>query len=276
MDKLPITVVIPAKNEARNLPHCMAGLDRFAEIWVVDSASSDDTLAIAKQGGAKTIAFDWKGGFPKKRNWVLMNEKFNTPWVLFLDADERVTPEFVAEAALAVQADDVDGYWLNYTTHFMGGILRHGVPQRKLAMFRVGAGLYERIEDPGWSHLDMEVHEHPEITGKVGEIKARIDHQDFRGIDHFVGRHNAYASWEANRLREMSAVGSDQWEKLTRRQKFKYRALRHWWFAPTYFFGTYIVKLGFLDGWRGLDYAMLKMGYFQTIRLKLIELEQAG
>lgn len=276
MGILPITVVIPVKNEASNLPHCLPLLTDFAAIWVVDSASEDDTVAIAKKAGARIINFAWPGGFPKKRNWVLMNETFETPWVLFLDADERVTSEFVAEAARAVQASDVDGFWLNYTTHFMGGILRHGVPQRKLALFRVGAGLYERIEDPGWSHLDMEVHEHPEIAGKIGEISARIDHQDFRGINQFIDRHNAYASWEANRLREMSASGSDQWQKLTRRQKFKYRALRRWWFAPAYFFGTYFVKLGFLDGWRGLDYALLKKWYFQTIRLKLIELEQDG
>tara|TARA_B100000953_G_scaffold251316_4_gene214076 strand:+ start:2206 stop:3036 length:831 start_codon:yes stop_codon:yes gene_type:complete len=272
---LPVTVVIPTKNEEKNLPLCLKKLIDFAAIWVVDSASTDATISIARDHNTRVIQFDWKGGFPKKRNWVLLNERFETPWVLFLDADEHITSEFVSELRSALENSDMVGFWLNYSTHFMGGILKHGLPQRKLALIRVGSGLYERIEDPGWSHLDMEVHEHPVLDGPVGEIAERIDHLDYRGIEHFIARHNAYSTWEANRFLRLASGETGERENLTERQKRKYASLARWWFAPAYFLMTYGLKLGFLDGRRGLDYALLKASYFQNIRLKILEsLEQ--
>ncbi len=271
MEKLPITVVVPIRNEERNLPACLARLGAFAEVWVVDSNSSDRSREIVAEHGFRLLDFDWPGGFPKKRNWVLLNERFATPWVLFLDADEQVTEAFVAEAREAVRDTGKAGFWLNYTTHFMGGILHHGVAQRKLALIRVGAGMYERIDDARWSHLDMEIHEHPVLDGPVGEIAARIDHLDFRGIEHFVARHNGYSSWEASRWEALGPPGSPGWATLTERQRVKYRNIAKWWFAPFYFLLTYVAKRGFLDGRRGLDYALLKAHYFHSVRLKILE-----
>jgi glycosyltransferase involved in cell wall biosynthesis len=270
---LPVTVVVPTRNEGKNLAACLGRLGAFAAIWVVDSRSTDDTRAIAERNGARWIDFDWTGEFPKKRNWVLMNHPPATPWVLFLDADEHVTEAFVAElrGVLAdAGASAVDGFWLNYENHFMGRILRHGVPQRKLALLRVGAGLYERIDDRRWSNLDMEVHEHPVLEGSVGEISAPITHLDYRGIEHYVARHDAYASWEARRYGELQERGDAAWAALTPRQRTKYRNLARWWFAPAYFLGTYVLKLGFLDGGAGFHHAFLKMIYFYQIRLKIV------
>src|SRR5690606_18094610 len=178
MTKLPITVAIPIKNEERNLPACLERLGDFQTVLAVDSGSTDRSLEILADHGVPVLQFAWAGGFPKKRNWLLMQHRLDTPWVLFLDADEQLTPEFVSEVRRAIDGTDKVGFWLNYTTHFMGRVLNHGLPQRKLALFRVGAGLYERIEDPGWSTLDMEVHEHPVLDGPVGEIAAKIDHLD--------------------------------------------------------------------------------------------------
>src|SRR5262249_27709510 len=199
MTKLPITVVVPVKNEAMNLPECLAALDGFAEIVVVDSASTDSTVEIAKAAGATVLDFHWAGGFPKKRNWVLQTFAFKTEWVLFLDADEKPTLAFKAAVATAIANTDYVGFWLHYRNHFMGRALHHGVPQRKLALFRVGSGEYEYIDDPGWSALDMEVHEHPVINGPVGEVAEPIEHKDFRDLHHAIGRHNEYSSWEARR-----------------------------------------------------------------------------
>jgi glycosyltransferase involved in cell wall biosynthesis len=275
MNTLPVTVVIPTKNESSNLRHCIERLSSFAEIWVVDSHSSDDTCTIAAEAGARVLAFNWQGGFPKKRNWILMNEKFTTPWVLFLDADEQVSTGFVDELARLLPNTHHSGFWLNYTTHFMGKILKYGVPQRKLALFRVGAGLYERIDDPGWSHLDMEVHEHPVLDGSLGEVRSQIDHRDFRGITHFIDRHNSYSTWEASRYVQLTSNDpASNAHALTTRQRLKYRLLRRWWFASAYFIAAYFFKLGLLDGGAGFDYALLKMAYFQNIRLKLIEIER--
>jgi len=271
MSRLPLTVVIPVKNEARNLPACLTSIGDVAAVVVVDSNSTDETRAIAAAAGASVLAFDWQGGFPKKRSWVLMTHRFETDWVLFLDADERLTPQVLAALPGALARTDVVGYWLKYTNHFMGKVMRHGVPQRKLALFRVGAGLFERIEDAGWSSLDMEVHEHPVLQGKIGEIDAPIEHNDFRGIHHFIARHNDYSTWEAHRYQAMVADKS-AWSSLTPRQRFKYRSLTRWWFAPVYFLITYVAKLGFLDGHAGLAYAIQKYGYFFDVRLKILEL----
>jgi hypothetical protein len=164
----------------------------------------------------------------------------------------------------------VVGYWLNYHNHFMGKVLRHGDPQRKLALFRVGAGAFERIDDAHWSDLDMEVHEHPILDGPVGEITAAIDHEDFRGLHKHLARHNDYSSWEAARFHAMSRDPA-AWASLTPRQRAKYRHLARWWFAPAYFFYAYVVRRGFLDGGRGLAYAWLKWVYFSEVRLKIIE-----
>jgi hypothetical protein len=152
----------------------------------------------------------------------------------------------------------------------MGRVLRHGVPQRKLALCRPDAGQYERIDDRRWSNLDMEVHEHPVLTGPIGEIAAPIDHLDYRGIAHYLARHNAYASWEAKRHADLVARGDAAWAALTPRQRTKYRNLTRWWFAPAYFATTYFLKLGFLDGAAGFHYAFLKLLYFYEIRLKII------
>ena len=133
----------------------------------------------------------------------------------------------------------------------MGRVLNHGVPQRKLALFRVGSGYYECIDDPGWTALDMEVHEHPVFDGPVGEIAEPIEHEDFRGLHHIIGRHNEYSSWEAQRY--ISLIKDPvAWDRLTPRQKLKYRNLRRWWYAPAYFVATYFWKLGFFDGGPGV------------------------
>ena len=97
--KIPVTVVIPVKNEEMNLPACLAALERFHEVIVVDSGSTDRTREIAIEWGAKAVDFVWDGHFPKKRNWMLRSHKFETNWVMFLDADEVVDDAFLLRAS---------------------------------------------------------------------------------------------------------------------------------------------------------------------------------
>ena len=269
--KLPVSVVIPVRNEAANLPACLARLSRFDEVIVVDSGSSDGTDEIATRAGFTLLQFVWDGHFPKKRNWVLLNAKLSNEWVLFLDADELVSEQFCDELEHTLASTKCNGFWLRYTNHFMGEVLHFGVLQSKLALFRVGAGLYEQIEEANWSSLDMEVHEHPIIEGSTGEIAAPIDHRDDRGLARFIDRHKDYALWESQRTVALRKDGTNAWHKLTDRQKTKYRNLDKWWFAPGYFFWTYVAKRGFLDGATGLSYAFYKFWYFWTIRLLIKE-----
>lgn len=266
---LPVTVVVPTRNEERNLARCLDALDGFAKIVVVDSGSTDGTRVIAKARGIEVVPFEWNGSYPKKRNWVLTTMRLPTEWVLFLDADELVTPAFREALQQVLVSTQHAGFWLNYTNHFLGQRLRHGVLQRKLALFRVGAGLYERIDEDRWSALDMEVHEHPILDGTLGEIAEPIEHNDFKSLHHFIDRHNHYSSWEARRT--LALLHDTAGRSLTKRQRLKYRFVTKVWFAPAYFLLQYVVKLGCLDGRAGLLYAIFKYRYFADVRLKFHE-----
>lgn len=268
--KLPVTVVVPVRNEERNLARCLKRLAAFAHVLVVDSGSSDATVEIARAHGAELVNFTWNGHFPKKRNWVLITQTLSTEWVLFLDADENVTDAFCEELARVLENTRFSGFWLRYTTYFMGKRLRFGVAQRKLALFRVGSGLYERIDEDHWSTLDMEVHEHPVIKGSIGELHAKIEHNDYKSLQHYIDRHNQYSSWEARRIAALLERGTAG--ILTRRQRLKYRFLTKSWFPFAYFALQYFWKLGLLDGRVGLLYAHYKLTYFIDVRQKCLEL----
>ena len=268
----PVTVIVPVRNEERNLSVCLSKLRSFKEIVVVDSDSTDRTVAIAQAGGAKVIQFRWNGQYPKKRNWVLQNYEFQTDWVLFLDADEEVTPEFEVELAASIDNPGYSGFWIRYQNLFLGRKLRFGVPQRKLALFMIRKGAYERIDENRWSGLDMEIHEHPIINGAVGEIRAPIIHHDFKTIYRFIERHNEYSNWETQRY---IALRKSTWKSLTTRQRLKYSLIASSLFPFAYFLFAYIIRGGFLDGRAGFHYAILKFAYFHQISLKIRE-QQIG
>ena len=92
MSKIPVTVVVPVKNEEPNMVRCLDRLTGFDQVMVIDSKSTDKTAQIALEYGAEVHQFDWNGQFPKKRNWVLRNLNIKNEWVLFLDADEYILP----------------------------------------------------------------------------------------------------------------------------------------------------------------------------------------
>jgi glycosyltransferase involved in cell wall biosynthesis len=271
---LDLTIAIPVKNEEVNLPKCLIAIGKnlARRIVVIDSGSTDRTKEIAAFYGAEVIDFKWDGKFPKKRNWFLRNHHLQTKWVLFLDADEYLTPEFKSELHCALTKGDKAGYWLSYTVYFLGKRLKGGYPLRKLALFQVKSGEYEKIDEEHWSQLDMEVHEHPIIKGNVGVIKSKIDHQDYRGTSNFVIKHNEYASWEAERFLKATAPNaSKDW---TLKQKIKYRLMHSVFLVPLFFLGSFIIYRGFLDGARGFAHAILRMSYFMQIYCKIQENRQ--
>lgn len=271
---LPVTVCVPVKNEQKNLPYCLEAIgSAFAEVVVIDSGSTDDTRDIALRYGAVIKDFVWDGRPPKKRNWALRNHVFKTPWVLFLDADERVTPAFINELATTLPQTSHVGFWLSYTNWFLDDRMVFGDTFRKPALFRVDAGEYETFPEELWSVLDMEVHEHPVLKGTVGFLNQRVEHHDYRGLHNYLAKHNDYSSWEARRFQWLQSAPAQAWGSLTGRQRFKYRYLNSCWMAPLYFVTSYIFKLGFLDGAVGLRFALMKWRYFSDIRLKIKELQ---
>ena len=269
---LNLTIAIPVKNEERNLPGCLAAIGKefVKSIVIIDSGSTDNTKAIANQHGVEVIDFKWDGRFPKKRNWFLRNYSFKTEWILFLDADEYITEAFKNELRTKLPHSANVGFWLNYTIYFLGKELKGGYPLKKLALFKVGAGEYEIIDENQWSNLDMEVHEHPILAGEVGIIKSKIDHQDFRGVSHYVIKHNEYAGWEAARFLKAS-VNSQLTSKWTWKQRLKYALMKSPFVGPAYFLGSFFLLGGFRDGARGLAFAILKMSYFTQVYCKIRE-----
>ncbi len=269
---LPVSVVVSTKNEEKNLGVCLERLaGRFAEVFVVDSGSTDGTRGIAEAVGVRVVDFQWDGRFPKKRNWTLRNVPLGQPWVLFLDADELVTDAFIDELRRVLPATTHAGFWISFDNYFMGVLMRHGDKMRKLCLFRRSAGEYERIEENRWSCLDMEIHEHPIILGTVGSVAAPLIHADKRDFASHIAKHNEYSSWETHRYFELHRSGPEVWAKLTPRQRKKYSNLDRWWLAPAYFFAAFVLRRGFLDGATGFRFAAFKLFYFWQIRLKILE-----
>jgi glycosyltransferase involved in cell wall biosynthesis len=270
LNKIPITVIVSVKNEALNLPSCLDKLKRFDQIIVVDSGSTDDTLNIATAMGAEVLQFTWNGKFPKKRNWALQNANLLHEWILFLDADEFVTTAFVNEVAIKTQDPNFNGYTIQFENYFMGKKLRYGYGFHKSALFKKSKGAYEKIEEDLWSHLDMEVHEHPIIEGKIGVINAKVIHKDFKTIEHYIAKHNAYSSWEAQRYLQLKESKNSL---LSLNQKIKYGLLNTGLLPVVYFIGAYFLKLGFLDGKEGFYLARFKSHYFFQIQTKVDSLK---
>lgn len=270
-----LTVAIPARNEERNLAACLQsiGVDFARQVVVIDSASSDGTAVVAKAHGAELIQFQWNGHFPKKRNWFLRHHTPSTPWVLFLDADEILNAAVKTEIAAALQTSHHAGFLLSYTNYFLGRRLRGGYPLRKLALFRVGEVEYERIEEDHWSACDMEVHEHPIVSGSIGVIRNRIDHRDLRGIDSYMAKHNQYAAWEARRLfqHRHDPEATARWKP---HQRLKYRLLTSPWGGLAFFLGSFFAMGGWRDGNIGFAFCLLKASYFVQIACRLRELEE--
>lgn len=273
-ERLDLTIAIPVKNEEKSLPDCIRAIgdDLAKEIVILDSGSTDTTKQIAANAGVRVVDFAWNGRFPKKRNWFLRNHPPTTKWVLFLDADEYLTPAFKDELREALQDSEKTGFWLNYSIYFMGKKLKGGYPLKKLALFRVGAGEYEKIDEEQWSHLDMEVHEHPVLEGEIGQIKSKIDHLDDRGISHYVAKHNEYSSWEAARYVKLTNSNPET-KNFNWKQRMKYKLSGSVLIAPVFFFGCYFLMGGFRDGVRGFAFALLKMAYFVQVYCKIKELK---
>ena len=269
MNKILITVIVSVKNEELNLPSCLEKLNRFDQIIVVDSGSTDNTRNIATNMGAEVLQFEWNGKFPKKRNWALQNANLRHEWILFLDADEFVTEAFVNEVAFKTKDPNFNGFTIHFENYFMGKKLKYGYGFKKSALFKKSKGAFEKIDEDLWSHLDMEVHEHPIIEGKVGVIIAKVVHKDFKDLDHYIVKHNAYSTWEAQRYLQLKQTKKIN---LSLNQKIKYGLLDTGLLPVVYFIGAYFFKLGFLDGKEGFYLARFKAHYFFQIQTKVFSL----
>lgn len=279
LSRVPISVLIPTRNEARNIRRCLDAVVGWAdEIVVVDSGSTDGTCEIATSSGADVIQFRYHGGWPKKRQWALDTYEFRNDWILLLDADEILVADAREEITKAIRSDEHDGFWLRFQVFFLGHQLRHGgFDLWKLFLFRRGRGRYERrIENLVGDMSDIEVHEHVVVDGSVGIIRSPIRHENWNTLYRYIEKHNEYSEWEA-RLYFEGMKGEVEPKLLgtqaQRRRWLKQRFISVPGFPLITFFYHYVFKLGLLDGRPGLIYAGLKCVQRFHAKAKRYELE---
>lgn len=287
MNKLPVSVLIPAKNEEANLPACLTSVERADEVFVVDSQSSDRSIEIAESYGAQVVQFHFNGRWPKKKNWSLDNLPFRNEWVLIVDCDERITPELWDEIAEAIARPQYNGFYLNRRVFFLGKWIRHGgkYPDWNLRLFRHRFGRYENLNTEEIRNTgDNEVHEHVILEGDVGYLKEDMLHIDFRDIFHWLERHNRYSNWEArvyynllHGMGEQGTIGANLFGDSVQRKRFLKKIWVRLPFKPLLRFVLfYILRLGFLDGRAGYMYGRLLSQYEYQIGVKLYELQKFG
>jgi len=285
--KVPVSVLIPAKNEEQNLPACLESLQRADEIFVVDSQSSDKSIEISERYGAKVEQFHFNGTWPKKKNWGLENLPFKNEWVLIVDCDERITDASWDEIAEKIEKDEFDGYYINRRVFFLGKWVKHGgkYPDWNLRLFKHAKGRYEDLQTGEIQNTgDNEVHEHVVMQSKVGYLKEDMMHEDYRDMFHWLARHNRYSNWEAkvylNTLQgkgDGGTIGANLFGDSVQRKRFLKKIWVRLPFKPTLrFILTYFLRLGFLDGKAGYTYARLLSQYEFQIGVKLFELKQMG
>ncbi len=280
---LPVSVIVPVRDEARNLPRCLESLAQFGEVYVIDSQSTDDTIAIAQLRGAKVVQFHYAGGWPKKRQWAMDTLPFAYDWILLLDADEVLTPELVGEIRRALQNPGVDGYFIRLQMYFLGRVLRHcDASFWKLSLFRKGRGRFEcRLKDQDASMADMEIHEHVVVDGTTAELRNALVHHNVDSLSRYILKHNEYSNWEARVLLKPEGDPEDDLEEMTA-NLFGTQAQRRRWLkrnlyrlpgSPVLLFlYRYVFRLGFLDGIPGLIYCTFQAVQMFHSKAKIYEL----
>ena len=268
MDKIPVSIIIPIRNEEANLPRCLASVAWADELVVVDSQSTDKSVAIARRFGAEVVQFHFNGIWPKKKNWALENIPFRHPWVMILDADEVMPPESAAEIRDVIAADGhgCAGFWINRRFMFMGRWLRHAYyPNWNLRLFKHALGRYERLVQGATQSGDNEVHEHIFVQGTTGRLRCEMDHYAFASIDVFVEKHNRYSNWEARLELEEgldNAHASTPQSGHVRLRRILKRMVRRLPCRPLLrFVYVYFFQAGFLDGREGYIFARLHAVY---------------
>lgn len=267
MTQNSLTIIVLTKNEENNLPALLDSVSGLkASLFVVDSGSTDRTVDIAKAGGCTVVTHPFEN-YAKQRNWAFDHLPLRTPWVLCLDADERLTPELKAEIQTTIKSSDsnISGYMLRKRTHFMGRWLRHGgqYPAWHLRLFRTGkARCEERLYD-----------QHFVVEGQVA--KLRHDYIDILtdNLTSWTDRHNRWASLEAAEILAEHSAGMRVLPNAfgTPLERKRFLRLRVYHRAPLFlrafllFLFDYVIRLGFLDGRPGLIFHVLQRFWFRFL-----------
>lgn len=243
-----VTVITLTLNEAHNIGPCLESVRWADEILVIDSGSTDGTIARAREFTAHVHEITWHG-YGAARNFAL--GKATGEWILWLDADERVTPELASEIQAVLHADPpgIDGYSIARRAYFLGRWIRHSgwYPGRVTRLFRRGKGTFS----------ESRVHEQLRLDGTVAQTRHDLLHLTDPDLAHYMHKFNTYTTLAAQ---DMAAAGRKSGiADMTVRPAFQ-------------FFKMYVLRRGVLDGIEGFILAVLSSAYVFTKYAKLWEL----
>ncbi len=264
-----VLTIILTLDEELHIGRCVLSALPLGPVFVVDCGSTDRTVEIAREAGATVLFHPWEG-HARQKNWAMHHVPVDTTWLLFVDADEFLTPALRSELKRAASRPGVDGYLLTSENIFLGRTLRRAYwHPRLLRMFRRGRGRWE----------DRSVHEYAIVDGRIDVIRPVLPHENLKGIDPFLERHVRYARLEAGEMDRAATLGTGRIRMsdllggpATRRRALKTKI---WYRLPgrpaIRFLWNYLIRGGFLDGRPGLVYAQLIAAYEAMIDGKRLE-----
>jgi len=245
-----LSVITVTLNEERNIAACLASVRWANELIVVDSGSTDRTIEIAKQYASSVLTVEWQG-YGATKNYAL--DQASGEWVLWLDADERVTPELAEEikSVIARQDDRKAGYTVARRAYFLGRWIKHcgWYPSRVTRLFRRTQGRFS----------ESKVHERLIVQGTVGELRNDMLHYTDPDLGHYFEKFNRYTSLAAD---DMLMAG----------RRFSLLDLL---VRPSFLFvKMYFLRLGLLDGLHGFILCVVSSAYVFVKYAKLWELQR--
>jgi len=242
-----LSVITLTLNESRNLRDCLSSVRWADELIIVDSGSTDGTVEIARTFTRNIFTIEWKG-YGAARNIALGKAKGD--WILWLDADERVTPELAGEirSLLAAPPAGVTGYSIARRAYFLGRWIKHSgwYPSRVVRLFRNGAGRFN----------ETRVHEQLHVEGEVARTSYDLLHYTDPDLVHYLNKSNRYTTLAAE---DMETAGRPfRLVDVILRPAFQ-------------FVKMYFLRQGFRDGLEGFMLAVLSSAYVFTKYAKLWE-----
>ncbi|MCH7952196.1 glycosyltransferase family 2 protein [Patescibacteria group bacterium] len=243
---MKLTAVVLTRNEQKNIEECLKTVRFCDEVIVVDDHSSDNTVKIARSLGARVYSRGLHGDFAMQRNFAL--EKANAEWVLFVDADERVSKKLQAEMIEVLRkSNDITGYRMKRQDIFLGKKLLFGETAH-VELLRLGkkdAGAWKRP-----------VHEVWEVEGKIGKLHGKLVHYPHPTIAGFLSEINDYTQIESI-YRKAFGMKSNVLQLLL--------------YPLAKFVKNFILLQGFLDGFPGLVMAFMMSVHSLCVRVKMME-----
>jgi glycosyltransferase involved in cell wall biosynthesis len=268
---LPLTVLILTKNEEKAIQACVSSLLNVNQVIVVDSSSEDLTVEMAEKLGATVINFKWNGLYPKKKQWALNLPEIKNDWVLFLDADESVAPDFFAELKEIFDTGRhrlFGAFEIDLEYFFLGRLLRHGHKVRKRALVNRNYCSFPEVSDLHVKNMwEVEGHYQPNCEKSVGKMNSKIKHLDPDPLYDYFFRHNRYSDWEAE-----LQINYDMRQSVRAFRSAQGAIFDRIPFKPLFFFTySYLIRLGWRDGKAGFNYALALSFYYWQISVKTLE-----